>query len=118
MEIGLKLIISGKPYKIIDFDIITNDKIAYLSLDRDFISKQEDVEPVDEQYSTGDVFKAGVEHEMQIQWGYFKTDVSVEIVKKTATLVKFVVPFGIEQITITTKDTNKADVVQTYKVVI
>lgn len=118
LEIGLKIIISGKPYKIIDFDIITNDKIAYISLDRDFISKQEDVEPIDEEYSTGDVLKAGVEHELPIQWGYFKTDVSVEITKKTATLVKFIIPFGVEQITITTKDANKADVVSIYKVVI
>lgn len=117
LEVGLKIIIKGKPYKIIDFDIITNDKIAYISLDRDFIDKQEDKVAVDEEFLTGDVFKAGIENELSIQYGYFKTNPSVEIISKTVTVVKFIIPYGISTIDIWTKDVNKQDILTTYKVV-
>ena len=118
LEVGLKIVIKGKPYKIIDFDIITNEKIAYISLDRDFISKQEDEVAIDEEFSMGDVFKAGVEIELPIQYGYFKTIPSVEIVSKTANTVKFIIPYGISTIDIWTKNNDKQDIINTFKVVI
>ena len=113
--IGLKLIISGKPYKIIDFDAITNAGIVYCSLDRDFVDKFEDVavsEPEDA------VLYAGLENEMDIKFGYFETDKTVEIVSKGMNKIKFIVPFGIDELTITTKNADKIDVVNKYRVVI
>lgn len=113
--IGLKLIISGKPYKIIDFDAITNAGIVYCSLDRDFIDKFEDVavsEPEDA------ILYAGLENEMDIKFGYFETDKTVEIISKGMNKVKFVVPFGIDELTITTKNADKIDMVNKYRVVI
>lgn len=118
LEVGLKIIIKGKPYKIIDFDIITNDCIAYVSLDRDFNSKQEDIIPTDNEFLTGDVLTAGVELELPIQYGYFKTNPSVEIISKTANSVKFIIPYGINSLDIWTKNSEKQDIINSYKVII
>ena len=115
MSVGAKIIIGGKPYKIIDFDAITNSGIVYCSLDRDFISKQEDVIV---EKPTGNVLTAGIESQLNTAFGYFKSDVDVEIVSKTYTSVKFIVPYGIDKITITTKDELRNDIVNEYKVVI
>lgn len=118
LEIGLKIIIKGKPYKIIDFDIITNDSIAYISLDRDFNSKQEDIINIDTDFSSGDILIAGVELELPINFGYFNTQPPVKIISKSATSVKFIIPHGINNIDIWTKDNTNQDIVHSYKVVI
>jgi hypothetical protein len=116
MAVGVKLVISGKPYKIIDFDAITNSGIVYCSLDRDFVSKYDDIEePIK---PTGAVLTAGVESTLNTCFGYFQSDVDVDIVAKTYNSVKFIIPYGVETITITTKDELKNDIVAEYKVVI
>ena len=114
MAIGVKIVINGKPYKIIDFDAITNSGIVYCSLDRDFVNKQEDVIT---EYD-GAVLTAGIESEVNTNYGYFKADKNVDILSKTYTSVKFIIPYGIDNITITTKDELKNDIVTEYKVVI
>ena len=116
MAVGAKIVISGKPYKIIDFDAITNSGIVYCSLDRDFVSKYDDVEQLIE--PTAAVLTAGVESTIDTCFGYFQSDVDVEIVTKTYNSVKFIVPYGIDTITITTKDELKNDITVEYKVVI
>ena len=117
MDVGTKIVINGKPYKIIDFDAITNSGIVYCSLDRDFISKQEDVieEQIEQNAAT---LVAGIESSVETSFGYFKTSTDVDIISKTYTLVKFIVPHGIDEIEITTKDNYKNDIVTKYKVVI
>ena len=50
-------------------------------------------------------------------FGYFKTSVPVEIVSKTSTKVNYIIPIGIQEITITTKNSEKLDIINTYKVV-
>lgn len=115
MAVGAKLTISGKPYKIIDFDAITNSGIVYCSLDRDFASNYEDV--IEEEDNTA-VLTSGIETTLVTNFGYFHSDVDVEILSKTYTLVKFIIPYGINEITITTKDELKNDIVTKYKVVI
>ena len=116
MAVGTKIVISGKPYKIIDFDAITNSGIVYCSLDRDFVSKYENVEVQNE--STAAVLTAGVESTIDTNFGYFQSDVEVEVVSKTYNNVKFIVPYGINTITITTKDELKNNIAVEYKVVI
>lgn len=114
IAVGIKIVINGKPYKIIDFDAITNDGIVYCSLDRDFISKHEDI--VEKQENN--VLYAGIENTIKTNYGYFKTDCTVELLSKTYTDVKFKIPYGITTISITTKDAAKNDIVSIYKVVI
>ena len=46
------------------------------------------------------------------------TDATVEIVSKGMNKVKFIVPYGVDKITITTKNAEKINVVNTYRVVI
>jgi hypothetical protein len=60
---------------------------------------------------------AGVEIEMYINYGYFKTDKEVKVLRRTKDYVKFIIPFGIEEITITLKDEEQVDISKTYKVV-
>ena len=117
MAVGVKVVISGKPYKIIDFDAITNSGIVYCSLDRDFVSKQEDV--IEETTDSDTTFLiAGLESIVPTEFGYFKTDSKVEIVEKTYTSVKFIVPYGLNELTVTTKDKLQNDITTIYKVVI
>ena len=113
VNIDTKIIIKGKPYKIINYDGLTNDKIAYCSLDRDFISTQTDI--VEE--IPNNTFVAGEEIELDVIDGYFKTDVPVEIVSKTLNKVKFIIGFGIPEISITTKDAANNSITNIYKVV-
>jgi hypothetical protein len=116
IAVGVKIVIGGKPYKIIDFDAITNNGIVYCSLDRDFIDKHEDVVVIEDDES--DTLTAGIESVVNTYYGYFQSDVQVEILSKTYTQVKFIVPYGVNEINITTKDELKNDIVKNYKVVI
>lgn len=101
---GTKVVIKNKPYKIIAVDNITNDGIAYCSLDRDFLDKFEDAAP-----ELANVLIAGIEQELNIADGVFETNYKVEIVSKTADKVAFIIPYGLNEIII-----NGA----TYKVVV
>lgn len=92
---GTKIVIKNKPYKIIAVDNITNSGIAYCSLDRDFLNKFEDVVPELE-----NVLIAGIEQELSIENGTFETNYKVEIVSKTADRVVFIIPYGLNEITI------------------
>ena len=115
ISVGTKLMICGKPYKIVNFDAITNCGICYCSLDRDFADKFAD-EAISEPESA--TLIAGLEQELDIKFGYFETDKTVEIIQKSMNKVKFIIPYGIDELTITTKDENKIDIVNIYKVVI
>lgn len=111
--VGAKIIIDGKPFKIIDYDKTTNSGIAYCSLERDFISKQPDVaEPVYPHTLT-----AGISNSFFTQDSYFMTDKKVDITKRTNNVITFVIPYGIDEITITTKDANSQLTTITYRVV-
>lgn len=116
MAVGKKIVISGKPYKIINFDAISNSGIVYCSLDRDFVSKYEDI--VENQVADEKTLFAGIETTFPIEYGYFKTDCKVELLEKTYSFVKFIIPYGINEITVTTKDKLQNDIIKTYKVVI
>ena len=115
IAIGAKIIIANKSYKIIEFDAITNDGIAYCSLDRDFIDKYEDVATVEPKVDT---LIAGIKQSLDIKFGYFKTNCKVDIISKTLDKVEFIIPYGVNEIEIITKDNNKIDIVTIYKVVI
>ena len=114
IKVGAKLVITGKPYKIIDFDAITNDGIVYCSLDRDFIDNNEDIK----EYIDTNALVAGREIVLNTNYGYFKSSCDVDIISKSYTEVKFVIPYGINNITITTKDANKNNIEKEYRVVI
>lgn len=114
VKIGAQIKIKNKPYKIIEFDSFTNSGIAYCSLDRDFISVQPDIEvPV-----VDNILIAGIEQELDIKFGYFNSSCKVEIIEKTYDKIRFIIPYGVNEITITTKDENESDIINIYKVVV
>lgn len=86
-------------------------------MDLDFIDKQaHEPEPSPEPPVPQDTLTAGSEIKMDINFGYFKTVPNVEVVSKSANNVTFIIPFGINTLTITTKDPNKLDIVRDYNV--
>lgn len=112
---GRKLEIGGKPWKIIDYDSITNPGIVYISLERDFFKKGHDV--LDESNDDYNL-KAGVEYTFDTQDGYFNSSSPLTIKLRTANQIVFEIPFGIEEITIETKNFAGKIEQQIYKVVV
>ena len=113
VKVGSQLVIHNKPYKIIEIDAITNKGIAYCSLDRDFLSTQEDVAVSDEEF----VLVAGIEQTISSQGGYLQTSQKVEIVKRRDDSVTIIIPYGVDQIVLTTMS-DHSFIEQAYKVVV
>lgn len=128
---GVRILAGGKPWKIINIDNITNPNICYCSLDFDFVDKQPNVEEVavEDAMSGNDsvingedseeerVLKASEKIIMRTTDAYFVASEPVNIVSKTASLITFMIPYGIKEITITTKNKNNEEVIERYKVV-
>ena len=115
VQLGAKVTVNGRPYKIIEFDGITNQGIAYCSLDRDFVDKQEDVVISEPDATT---LIAGIEQTIKTNYAYFAADCKVEIVSKNLNEVCFIIPYGVEEINITTKLESGSTTVTKYKVVV
>ena len=94
--------------------MITNNGICYCSLDVDFISKQQDVY-IQEEDNT---LKAGIEQTLPINYGFVSFEPSVEVIRKSSKEIVFIVPYGINELTVTTKNMDKIDIKQSYKVVL
>ena len=115
VAVGTKLMIGGKPWKIIDFDSITNPGIAYVSLERDFFQKGNDVVQTQDDEVT---LHAGMQHIFATQDGYFNSSSPLNIKSRTATQVIFTIPYGIETVSIGVKDAQGVINTTTYKVVV
>ena len=114
IKIGAIISVGGKPWKVIDFDSITNPGIVYISLERDFYKKGSDVSDESEDCLC---LRAGIEHSVSTQDGYFNSSSPLQIKSRTATKVVFEIPFGIENVTIATKNYNGVIQENEYKVV-
>lgn len=111
IEVGIKVSIGSKPWKVIDYDYITNSGIAYISLERDFYFKSEDI------YENIDRFmlKAGIDYEFETSDGYFHSSSPLNIKTKTENKVIFEIPYGLKQVNIEVKKNGKVQS-QTYNV--
>lgn len=120
IEIGLRIHFGGKSWSIVDNDLITNKGIAYLSLDRDFdqITAAPKTQPNEDIELANDELPVNTEIEVDTMGGYFKSTPQVEIVSRQSTSVKFIIPYGIDKLTIETKDSNNEIAAKVYKVVI
>jgi hypothetical protein len=113
LKIGLKVEVGGKPWKVIDYDIITNPGIAYISLERDFFKKTDNIIETDVEPT----LHAGIDHTFETQEGYFNSSSPLKIKSRSATKVVFEIPYGIENLTISImKDGKVQDKV--FKVVV
>lgn len=119
IKVGIKIMVSNKPYKIIDIDRITNEGVMYLSLDRDFADKSPDivVEEVITKVEEG-VLAAGDTVTLATQSGVFKCSRQVEILEHVYDHVTFVVPFGVDTLTIIVADEDGSELETKYKVVL
>jgi hypothetical protein len=111
IAVGVKIEVGGKPWKIVDYDAITNPGIVYMSLERDFFKKGYDMVDAAEA-----ILHAGVNNTLETQEGYFISSSPLIIKSKTAEKVVFEVPYGIELVTITVKQNDQLKE-KTYKVV-
>ena len=120
IKVGTHMIIGQKPYKVIDIDSITNDGIIYLSLDRDFTSKSADIvveEIQPEEAVEQGILVAGAEITVLTQNGVFKTSRQVDVVRHGHDSVTFVVPYGVEELTVVTRN-EETELETIYKVVL
>jgi len=110
---GVKVIIGEKPWKVIDYDAITNPGIVYASLERDFFSKSSDVI----EYHNCDELKAGINYTFGTLQGFFNSSSPLNIKSRKENEVVFEIPYGLKEIEISVK--NDAGIIsKTYKVVV
>ena len=125
IKVGVKIIIEGKPYKIIDYDYITNKGIAYCSLDRDFVDKYADITPGDDSSyddsgsePVGELtLIAGIIQNISTCFGYLVANQQIDIISRLYDIVQIVVPFGVTTINIATKNISGQIINTEYKVV-
>ena len=138
--------IEGKPWKIVEYDGITNKGITYFYLERDYVRNiSEEEEIVEENIviieNEEEITQGSEEEEFGIQAlsepsaaeelslrpmvdytftteeGFFASTPRVDLVSRSLTKVIFRIPFGISQVTISTRKDGKP-VDETYRVVI
>lgn len=140
--VGERMVIGGKPWRISDYDSITNLGVTYLYLEKDVLTENEiPVYKTEEDYSlyrdddlgdwdsTGfEIYSVGPEEEEQILYalkeytfdtkdGYFAAVPSVDIVKRTRSQVTFMIPFWGEEVFIQIKNQNDKIEETIYRVV-
>jgi len=129
LEIGNQLTIGGKPWKVMEYDSITNAGITYVYLERDYlpevtgevIETETDYMTITDYTQPADVLEdpayvqdaPGVsalslnpmtEYTFTTVDAYFVTSPRVEIISRKSTEVVFRVPYGISEVSITIKD--------------
>lgn len=103
IAVGTKVEIGGKPWKIIDYDSITNPKIAYISLERDFFKKGNDM--VEDPKCNE--LQAGFDYTFNTQDGYFNSSSPLNIKSRNEHEIVFSIPYGTESIEISTRKNGK-----------
>ena len=113
IKIGAKVMIGDKPWKVIDYDAITNPGIAYISLERDFISKSADIT----EYKNYNDLTAGMEYAFDTEDGFFNSSSPLIIKNRTGDKIVCEIPYGLTEVEISIQ---KDGVIMStlYKVVI
>lgn len=140
IDIRTEFIIEGKPFKVVEYDHITNKGIIYYYLERGIIRNEGDtieIETIDivseeEKHSQESpvsepgigimsvsneiALRSMVEYIFTTEMGFFATTPAVIVINRKKTEVTFKVPFGVEEVAITTKE-NGIEIEKLYKVV-
>lgn len=135
ITINSEFIIEGKPFKVVEYDHITNKGITYYYLERGIIKQLGDVEKVEDvtidiieesnahtqEEPTSEpedlvALRSMIEYTFTTEMAFFTATPAVEIIERKSSEIMFKIPFGIEQVAITTKkDGNEIE--RIYKVV-
>jgi len=127
LTIGDRFTIEGKPFKIQEFDSITNKGISYLYLERDFVTKdataiselQVETIYLNETNAGSTILRPMTEYTFTTEDAYFTSTPRIEILSRTLTEVTFRVPFGISSVTIGTRSvTGGPEISVPYTVVL
>lgn len=111
IKVGTKLSIGDKPWKVIDMDNITNTGILYISLERDFYTKSDNII---ENYEPN-VLKSGIEYDFKTSDAYFNTSTPLQIKSRRESTIRVLIPYGITEVDISTKIDNEIKTTK-YKV--
>jgi hypothetical protein len=103
IEVGTQLSIGNKPWKVIDFDAITNSGILYISLERDFYKKSDNII---ENYNPY-LLKSGIDYSFDTEDAYFNTSSPLNIKARTEHKVTFQIPYGINSVEISVKQSGE-----------
>lgn len=118
-KIGDEFVIGGRPWKIVEYDDITNPHICYCSVELSTI-KTNTYDTIVSTYSLKDneleTLKCGVKHTFKIEDGFFASKPSVTILRKNPNSVEFKIPYWVKNIEIITKE-NWVEQSKHYKVV-
>ena len=146
LNINDRFNIESKPWKIVEYDNITNKGITYFYLERDYvrnISEEEEIIEEDiviieneeeitqgseeEEFGIQALSEPSADEELSLrpmteytfttEGGFFASTPRVDLISRTLTKVIFKIPFGVSQVTISTKN-NGNEIEETYKVVI
>lgn len=137
ITVNSEFIIEGKPFRVIEYDHITNKGITYYYLERGIIRRteaeanktttmsatqptiviQENQPVVQDQDSEQLILRAMVEYTFLTEDAVFSATPAVELIQRKRNEIKFKVPFGIGEVAITTK-IDGLNVQKLYKVVI
>lgn len=134
IKVNSEFIIEDKPFKVMEFDNITNKGISYYYLERSYRKKVSEVEgpsimsmtvepEVIDELKTIETLednmalRAMVQYTFKTEDAYFSTTPAVEIISRKRTEITFRVPFGISQVSIAIKQTGVI-VDEVYKVVV
>lgn len=118
-----KIIINGRPWIVVEWDNITSSGVTYYSLEPTTIAKpqevdlsllkKEDKEENKEEKEIDDfsliekpkiyLVNPNTEISLSTEFGYFRPNKTIEVIKRTKDLVTFVIPFGIKEVIIETK---------------
>jgi len=143
LEINSEFMIEGKPWRVIEYDKISNKGLGYFYLERGINYTTEEVSQVQmtlnilpesdpvvqepepmlrsfaapEEPINENALYSMVEYKFSTENAYFVTTPKVDIISRKKTEVTFKVPFGIEQVSISTRS-NGVNVEKFYKVVV
>ena len=129
LTINSIFLIEKKPWKIVEYDSITNKGITYYYLERDFArNSEEEIEVETFSISEEEVFvqedvqeentlRPFTEYTFVTEDGFFSAVPKVDIISKEKTKVSFEVPFGISEVAITTI-VNEQQITKVYEVIL
>lgn len=115
LNVGDKIILSGRPWLVIEYDNISRPGVCYYSLESTTAGKNETggtgIIQTKEDYSEEELRNSEYRYNQEVVVntlnGYFKTsDSHIKVISHTATEVKFTVPYGITSLQIEYKDTT------------
>lgn len=140
LKIDLNLWIGNKPWKIKDYDDITNSGIMYISLERGIkknlnenLVEEDDLamvyilnpDKIVDQQPTSDFDETDLiwslrpmtEYTFSTNFAYFVSNPKVDITNRNINSVSFKIPYGIQEILISTKNSENEIIESLYKVV-